>query len=142
MELINKFNETILSLLCVNDTFSKYTWIVPLKDKKGITVINASQKFLDESSRKPDKIWVDKISEFYNRSVKITRKNMVWKLVQDYSLCYCQAFSLVLDPTVCKKKFLLRKNAVHYSYSLILNNILDQRKNMEKQYYPWLILFI
>ena len=33
-------------LLCVVDIFSKYTWIIPLKDKKGITITNASQKKL------------------------------------------------------------------------------------------------
>ena len=42
----------------------------PLKDKKGITITNAFQKILDESKRKPNKIWVDKGSEFYNRSMK------------------------------------------------------------------------
>ena len=41
-----------------------------MKDKKGITMTNAFQKILNESNCKPDKIWVDKISEFYNRSMK------------------------------------------------------------------------
>ena len=41
-----------------------------LKDKKEITITNAFQKILDESNRKSNQIWVDKGSEFYNRSVK------------------------------------------------------------------------
>ena len=41
-----------------------------MKDEKGITIINAFQKMLKESNRKPNKIWVDKVSEFYNMSVK------------------------------------------------------------------------
>ena len=41
-----------------------------MKDKKGITITNAFQKTLDESNRKPNKIWVDKGSKFYNRSMK------------------------------------------------------------------------
>ena len=49
---------------------SKYAWVIPLKDKNGITIISAFQKVLDESNRKPSKIWVDKGSEFYNRSMK------------------------------------------------------------------------
>ena len=49
---------------------SKYTWGVPLKDKKGITITVAFQKILDESGHKLNKIWVDKGSEFYNRSMK------------------------------------------------------------------------
>ena len=43
---------------------------MPLKDKKGITITNAFQKILDESHRKLSKIWVDKGSDFYNRSTK------------------------------------------------------------------------
>ena len=57
-------------LLCVIDIFSKYAWVVPLKDRKGITITNAFQKILKESDRKPNKIWVDKGSEFYNSSIK------------------------------------------------------------------------
>ena len=43
--------------------------IVSLKNKKGITISNAFQKILDESNRKPNKIWLDKGSEFYNKSM-------------------------------------------------------------------------
>ena len=49
---------------------SKYAWVVPLKDKKGITITNAFQKILTESNRKPNKIWVAKESEFYNSYFK------------------------------------------------------------------------
>ena len=70
MQLINKFNEGIRFLLCVIDIFSEYAWVIPLKDKRGITITNAFKKILDESNRKPNKIWVDKVSEFYNRSMK------------------------------------------------------------------------
>ena len=40
--------------------------VVPLKDKKGITSSIAFQSILDSSKRKPNKIWVDQGSEFYN----------------------------------------------------------------------------
>ena len=62
MQLISKFNKGFRFLLCVIDIFSKYAWVVPLKDKKGITITNAFQKILKESNRRPSKIWVDKIS--------------------------------------------------------------------------------
>ena len=48
----------------------KYAWVIPLKDTKGITITNAFQKFLKEYNRKQNKIWVDKSSRFYNRSMK------------------------------------------------------------------------
>ena len=51
--------------------FRKYTWVVPLKDKKSVTVVNAFQSILNDSKRKPSKIWVDKGSEFYNIGYKI-----------------------------------------------------------------------
>ena len=64
MQLISKFNEGFRFLLCVIDIFTKYAWVVPLKDKKGVSVLNAFQKILSKSGRKPNKIWVDKGSEF------------------------------------------------------------------------------
>ena len=70
MQLISKFTKGFRFLLCVIDIFSKYVWVVPLKDKKVITITNAFQKILDDSNRKPNKIWVDKGSEFYNNSFK------------------------------------------------------------------------
>ena len=64
MQLISKFNKGFRFSLCVIIIYSKYSWVIPLKNKKGITITNAFQKILKESNRKPDKIWVDKGSEF------------------------------------------------------------------------------
>ena len=50
--------------------FIKYAWVVPLKDKKGVRNVDAFQKILDKWGRKPNKIWVDKGSEFYNKIFK------------------------------------------------------------------------
>ena len=61
MQLISKFNKGIRFLLCRIDIFSKYAWVIPLKDKKGITITG--------SKRKLNKIWVDKGNEFYNSSI-------------------------------------------------------------------------
>ena len=65
-----KFDKGIRFSLCVIDIYSKYVWAIPLKDKKGITITNAFQKILDGSNQKLNKIWVNKGSEFYNRSMK------------------------------------------------------------------------
>ena len=75
MQSISKFNKGFRFLLCVTDFFSKYAWVIPLKDKKGVSIVNAFQKILDRSmelhsEQKPNKIWVDKGSEFYNHSFK------------------------------------------------------------------------
>ena len=68
LQLINKFNKGFRFLLCVIDIFSIYAWVVPLKDKKGVSIVNFFQKILDKPARKPNKIWVDKANEFYNNS--------------------------------------------------------------------------
>ena len=67
---MSKFNKGFLFLLCAIDIYSKYVWVASLKDEKGIIITNVFQKTLDKSGRKPNKIWVDKSSEFYNRSMK------------------------------------------------------------------------
>ena len=54
----------------VIDIFSKYAWVVPLKDKKRVRIVNTFQKNLKQSNRKPNKIWVDKGSGFYNSFFK------------------------------------------------------------------------
>ena len=70
MQLISKFNKGFRFLLCVIDIFSKYAWVVPLKDKKGVSIVNVFQKILGDSNRKPNKILVNKGSEFHNNSFK------------------------------------------------------------------------
>ena len=88
MQLISKFNKGFRFLLCVIDIFSKYAWVVPLKYKKGISVVNASQEILKESDRneakskgrRSNKIWVDKGSEFYNNSFKTWLKSLDIKM--------------------------------------------------------------
>ena len=70
MHFKSKFNKGFRFLLCAIDIHSKYSRFIPLKDNKGITIINAFQKVLDESKCKTNKVWVDIGSTFYNRSMK------------------------------------------------------------------------
>ena len=71
MQLIGKFNKGFRILFfCGIDIFSKSVWIVPLKDKKGVSIVDAFEKILDDSNRKPSKIWDDKGSEFCNSYFK------------------------------------------------------------------------
>ena len=50
--------------------FSKYAWVIPIKDKKWTSIVNAFKKIINDSNRKPNKIWLDRGSEFYNKSFK------------------------------------------------------------------------
>ena len=56
MQLLSKYNKGIRFLLCVIDIFSKYTWVITLKDKKGVSIVTTFQIILKQSNRKPNKI--------------------------------------------------------------------------------------
>ena len=61
--------------MCVIDIYIKYVWVIPLKDIKGIIITNAFQKILHVSNSRPNKLWEDKGSEFYNRAMKSCLEN-------------------------------------------------------------------
>ena len=67
MQSLSKCNKGVKYLLCTIDIFSKCACVVPLKDKRGITIVNAFGEVISEG-RKPNKLWVDQGSEFYNNS--------------------------------------------------------------------------
>ena len=81
IQLINKFHKGFRFLLCVIDIFSKYAWVVPLKDK-GVSIVNALQSIFKKSNKKSNKIWVDKGSEFYNNSFKNGYKAIILLCIQ------------------------------------------------------------
>ena len=91
MQLLSNYNKGIRFLLCVIDIFSKYAWVVPLKDKKGISIVKAFQIILKQSNRKPNKIWVDKGSEFYNTYFKKCCETMILLCIQHImkKICCC-----------------------------------------------------
>ena len=84
MQAFSTFNRGIKYLLAIIDVFSKYGYLIPLKDKTGKSVASPLQTIFKE--RKPEKMWVDKGKEFYNKDVKELiefipprmRKNRVW----------------------------------------------------------------
>ena len=69
MSSLSNYNKGIKYLLCAIELFSKYAFVVPLKDKKGASIVNAFQKIISKG-RKPNKIWVGQGSEFYNNYFK------------------------------------------------------------------------
>ena len=73
MQSLSKYNKGINYLLRAIDLFSKYAWVIPIKDKKGTSIVNAFKKIIStelHTKRKPNKIWVDQGSEFYKKSFK------------------------------------------------------------------------
>ena len=80
MQSLSRKNKGIKYLLCAIDLYSKYAFVIPLKYKKGISIVNAFNKIIKQSNRrakgtspqhvKPNKIWVDQEGEFYNSVFK------------------------------------------------------------------------
>ena len=81
MQSLSKYNKEIKYLLCVIDLFSKYAWVVSIKEKKGTSIVNAFKKIIPKR-RKKNKIWVDQGREFYNDNfkdfLKINNIEMYW----------------------------------------------------------------
>ena len=67
MESFSSKNKNVKYSLCTIDVFTKYAWVKLLKDKKGKTSLNAFIKIVNESNRKPSKLWVDQGRKFYNK---------------------------------------------------------------------------
>ena len=74
MQSISKKNKGIKYPLCAINLFSKYAFVIRLKDKKGISIVNAFNKIIKQSNRKPNKIWVDQGGECYN---SVFKKNVI-----------------------------------------------------------------
>ena len=70
MQSLSKNNKGFKYLLCAIDLFSKYAWVIPIKDKKGTSIVNVFKKIISEGKRNSNKIWVDQGSEFYNNIFK------------------------------------------------------------------------
>ena len=66
MQSLSRKNKGIKYLLCAIDLYSKYAFVIPLKDQKGISIVNTFDKIIKQSNRKPNKIWIDQGGEFYN----------------------------------------------------------------------------
>ena len=121
MQWISKFNKRFRFLLCVTDIFTKYAWVVPLKDKKGVGIVDAFQKILDDSKRKPSKIRVDKGSKFYNSSFKKWLKD---NHIEMY-LIHNEGKSVVAERFIRASKTKIYKYMTLVSKNLYINKLDD-----------------
>ena len=128
MQLLSKYNKGIRFLLCVIGIFSKYAWIVPLKDKKGISIVKAFQIILKQSDRKPNKIWVDKESEFYNAYFKKWLRDndiVMYSTHNEGKSVVAERFIRTLKSKIYKYMTSISKNV----YIDKLDNIVDEYNN-------------
>ena len=129
MQLLSRYNKEIRFLLCVIDIFSKYAWVVPLKDKKGVSIIKAFQSILKQSnSRKLNKIWVDKGSEFYNPYFKKWLRDndiVMYSTNNEGKSVVAERFIRTLKSKIYKHMTLISKNV----YIDKLDDIMNEYNN-------------
>ena len=106
--------------------FSKYAWVVPLKDKKGISIVKAFQIILKQSNRKPNKIWVDKGSEFYHAYFK--------KWLRDNDIVMYSTHNE--GKSVAAERFIrtLKSNIYKYMTSISKNVYIDKLDDIVDEY--------
>ena len=128
MQLISKYNKGIRYILCVIDLFSKYAFVVPLKDKEGSSIVNAFQSILNKSKRKPNKIWVDQGSEFYNNNFKKCLKDNDIAMYSTYNegkSVFTERFIKTLKSKIYKHMTSISKNI----YFDVLDDIVKKYNN-------------
>ena len=129
MQLLSRYNKGVRILLCVIDIFSKYAWVIPLKDKKGISILEALQIILKQSnSRKPNKIWVDNGSEFYNASFKKWLQDndiVMYSTHNEGKSVVAERFIRTLKSKIYKYMTSISKNVYIYK----LDDIVDEYNN-------------
>ena len=128
MQLISKQNKGIKYLFCAIDLFSKYAFVVPLKDKKGVSIVNAFQKILNNSKRKANKIWVHQGSELYNDTFKKWLKDneiSMYSTNNEGKPVFAERFIKTLKNKIYKHMRAVGKNV----YFDVLNNVVDKYNN-------------
>ena len=128
MQSLSKKNKGIKYLLCAIDLYSKYAFVIPLKDKKGFSVTNAFNKIIKQSERKPNKIWVDQGGEFYNNVFKrwLSKNNIIM-----YST-YNEGKSVVVERFIRTLKNKLHKHMTATGKNIyydVLNDVVNKYNN-------------
>ena len=121
MQSLSRKNKGIKYLLCVIDLYSKYAFVIPLKNKKGISIANAFDKIIKQSNRKPNKIWVDQGGEFCN--------NVFEKWLSDNDIImystYNEGKSVVAERFIRTLKDKLYKHMTATGKNVYYNDLVD-----------------
>ena len=128
MQLISKFNKGIRYILCVIDLFSRYSWVIPLKNIKGESIVEGFKEISDDSNRKPNKVWVDHGSECYNNRFKSFLKENdieMYSTFNEGKSVVAERFIKTLKNKICKHKTYIGKNV----YIDVLDDIAKKYNN-------------
>ena len=125
MQSLSKYNKGSKYLLCAIRLSSKYVWVVPLKNKREISIVNAFQKKKNSKGRKPNKLWVDEGGEFYNNLFKRYLKIKNIEMYSTYNKgksVVAERFFRTLKNKVFKHMIAVSKNV----YFNVLNDIVNK----------------
>ena len=127
MQSLSRKTKDIKYLLCAIDLYSKYAFVIPLKDKKGISIVNAFNKIIKQSNRKPNQIWVDQGGEFYNNVFE------KWLLDNDINMysTYNEGKSVVAERFIrtLKNMYKHMKATGKNVYCDVLNDVVNKYNN-------------
>ena len=115
-------------LLCVIDVFTKYAWVKPLKGKNGKTVLNGFIEIVNEFNRKPNKLWIDQGSKFYNKLMQEWLDNidiLMYSTDNEGKSVIAERFIKTLKAKIYKK-MTVNDSKFYHSY---LNKLVDQYNN-------------
>ena len=105
---LSKYNDFYRFILTVIDIFTKYAWVIPLKSKSGLSITNGLKTILSEG-RKTEKLWVDRGSEFYNKTFKYFLKEYETEICSTYSdlkAVFIETFNRTLVHIIIKPMFI------------------------------------
>ena len=128
MQSLSKKNKGIKYLLCAIDLYSKYAFVIPLKDKKRISILNAFDKIIKQYNRKPNKIWVDQGGEFYNNIFKKWLSDndiIMYSMYNEGKSVVAERFIRTLKSKLYKHMRAIRKN-VYYD---VLDDVVNKYNN-------------
>ena len=130
MQSLSRKNKGIKYPLCAIDLYSKYAFVIPLKDKKGISIVNSFNKIIKQSNRKPNKIWVDQGGEFYNNVFEKWLSDndiIMYSMYNERKSVVAERFIRTLKNTLYKHVTATGKN-IYYD---VLDDVVNKNNNTE-----------
>ena len=125
MQSLSRKNKGIKYFLCAIDLYGKYAFVIPLKDKKGISIVNAFNKIIKQCNRKPNKIWVDQGGEFYNNVFEKWLSDNDINMYSTYKSVVAERFIRTLKNKLYKHMTATGKN-IYYN---VLDDVVNKYNN-------------
>ena len=132
MQSLSRKNKGIKYLLCAIDLFSKYAFVILFKDKKGISIVNAFDKIIKQSNRKPNKIWEDQEGEFYNNVFEKWLSGNTYSTYNESKSVVAERFIRILKNKLYKHMTATGKNVYYNALDDVVNKYNNTKHNTKQ----------